>query len=391
MRIVGQLSVLAATALPLLAPATASAATVSAVHIFTAQDGFPVGPLAPLNGLLYGTSEEGIVNGTGTLFSVDPATGAEHDLYTFILDAKGKNDGSTPASGLTMLNGKLYGATLDGNGTQTTNEPYTGYGTIFAFDPTTNSEIQLHDFAGADGAQPSLKHDPLVAYQGALYGTAFYDGPNSRGAIYKVTPSGAFSLVYGFPTNASGCNPTGIAIVGGRLPGTTSGCGHFGGGKVFGPDPATGTQVVLHGFAGGSVPLGKPLITNGALIGVTEFGGADQGGSVYKIDLTSGAFTSLHSFPQNSNDGDQPAAGLTLRNGIIYGTTAFGPAEGIGGTVFTVDASTGAEATVATLTESTGYAPFGPLLSYDGALYGTTVDYELESSLQQGSVFKFTP
>lgn len=392
MTTIRSLPLLAATALCSLVPAMALAAGVSAVQTFTASDGFPTGALVPLNGLLYGTSEEGPANGTSTIFSVDPATGAEHDLYTFFLQSDhSPKDGFLPTSGLTALNGKLYGATAEGDGTQNTNAFYQGYGTVFAFDPATNVETPLHDFKGADGAQPSLLHDPLVTYNGALYGTAYFNGPSGRGAIYRITATGTFSLVYGFPADADGCNPTGIAIVGGTLYGTTAACGGNGGGNVYALDLATGARKTLHSFASGSVPVGKPLVDNGVLFGVTQSAGPDHAGSAYRIDLASGAYTLLHTFTAAGNDGDQPSAGLTLRNGVLYGVTAFGPGQGINGTIFTINAGTGAEATVGTFSQSTGYAPFGPLLSYDGTLYGTTVDYLLESSIQQGSVFRFTP
>ncbi len=125
MTTIRSLPLLAATALCSLVPAMALAAGVSAVQTFTASDGFPTGALVPLNGLLYGTSEEGPANGTSTIFSVDPTTGAEHDLYTFFLQSDhSPKDGFLPTSSLTALEGKLYGATAEGSGTQDTNASY---------------------------------------------------------------------------------------------------------------------------------------------------------------------------------------------------------------------------------------------------------------------------
>ena len=388
---VGRPTFALAAALSTLAAGTCSAGTLTALHTFTGSDGFPVGRLAVSNGLLYGTSEEG-PNGSSTLFSVNPGTGAEADVYTFFLQKDNSpNDGFLPTGGLTRLGSKLYGTTAEGSGTQATNTPYHGYGTVFSFDPATNTETPIHDFSGPDGAQPSLLNDPLVAYKGALYGTAFYNGPNGRGAIYKILPSGHFSLVYGFPTNDSGCHPTGVLIVSGTVYGTAAGCGKNSGGVVFALDLATRTQKILYSFASGSGPVGQLLDYNGALLGVTEASGPDHAGSVYKIDLASGAYTLLHTFTAAGNDGDTPSAGLTLFKGVVYGVTEFGPGQDSEGTIFTIDPNTGAQATVAAFTADTGYAPLGPLLPYAGALYGTTVDYQSESSLHQGSVYKFTP
>ncbi len=387
--VVGKTSALAAALYTLVAGA-ASAGSVTGVHTFTGSDGFPTGQLAVFNGLLYGTSEEG-PNTVGTLFSIDPKTDTEHDVYTFFLPRDNPKDGYVPTGGLTRLGKLLYGTTAEGSGTQTTNTPYHGYGTVFSFDPTTGTETPIHDFDGSDGGQPSLLHDPLVAYKGALYGTAYYNGPNGRGDIYKITPSGRFSVVYGFPSNNSGCNPTGILIVNGTLYGTAAGCGKDDGGVVFALDLATGTQTILYSFTSGSVPIGQLLDYNGALLGVTQTSGVDHAGSVYKIDLTSGAYTLLHTFTAAGNDGDQPSAGLTLFKGIIYGVTEFGPGQDFEGTIFTIDPNTGAQATVGTFTVDTGYAPLGPLLPFGNALYGVTVDLEDESTLQQGSVFRFRP
>ena len=376
----------------MLLAGAASAGTVSSVYNFTSRDGRPTGQLALFGGLLYGTSEEG-PNGTSTLFSVDPTTGAEHDVYTFDLQSDhSPNDGFLTTGGLTQLGNTLYGTTAEGSGTQVVNTPYKGFGTVFSFNPSTGVETPIHDFSGPDGAQPSLLYDPLVAYQGALYGTAYNNGPNGRGEIYKITPSGSFSVVYSFPTNNSGCNPDGVLIVKGTLYGTTAGCGQNGGGVVFSLNLAKGTEKILYNFAGGSGPLGQLLDDNGALLGVTQSAGVDHAGSVYKIDLASGAYTLLHTFTAAGNDGDQPSAGLTLFNGVVYGVTEFGPGQDILGTVFSIDPNTGAQATVGTFSGGpTGFAPVGPLLPIGNALYGTTIDLMDESSLQQGSVFKFTP
>ncbi len=389
--VVGRTTSALAAAVSTLVVGAASAASVTGLHTFTGSDGFPVGQLAAVDGVLYGTSEEG-PNGTSTLFSLAPKTGTEHDVYTFDLARNhSPNDGFLPTGGLTRLGKVLYGTTAEGSGTQTTNAPYHGYGTVFSFDPTTGIETPIHDFDGSDGAQPSLLQDPLVVYKGALYGTAYYNGPNGRGAIYKITPSGSFSIVYGFPTNDSGCNPNGVLIVSGTLYGTAAGCGKNNGGVVFALDLATGTQKILYEFANGSGPIGQLLDYNGALLGVTRTSGVDHAGSVYKIDLASGAYTLLHTFTAAGNDGDQPSAGLTLFKGTLYGVTEFGPGQDFVGTIFTIDPNSGVQATVGTFTIDTGYAPLGPLLPFGGALYGVTIDYEDESSLQQGSVYKFKP
>ena len=387
------LSLLATTALSAVVSSAAMAADLTALHTFSQSSGagYPVGALVPSNGLLYGTTYDGTNEVSGVIFSVDPATGAERNLYVFNNGANAL-DGFAPTSGLTALNGKFYGVTSQGNGTQATNSFYKGYGTVFAFDPATNVETPLHNFNGADGAQPSLTYDPLVTYNNALYGTAFYGGPNGRGAIYSITPSGAFSLVYGFPSADNGCNPTGITIVNGTLYGTTQACGTNGGGNLYALNLATGTQTILHSFDSNSFPTGQPIVDGNVLYGITELGGSDQAGTVYKIDLTSGAYTLVHNFTVTGSDGGYPTAGLTLQNGVIYGTDTYGPGDNYTGVVFKIDPSTSVLTALADFTfDVTGYAPGGPLLPYNGAFYGTTVNTGEANSNEEGTVYKFTP
>jgi len=81
--------------------------------------------------------------------------------------------------------------------------------------------------------------------------------------------------------------------------------------------------------------------------GTTESGGANGGGTVFSIDPTTGKESVVHSFGVESNDGSRPAAGLiaelyTTGTTILYGTTESGGANGRG-TVFTIDPVTGNE------------------------------------------------
>jgi uncharacterized repeat protein (TIGR03803 family) len=79
---------------------------------------------------LYGTTSEGGGEcngfGCGTVFSLDPATGAETVVYSFCTQPY-CGDGAYPASGLLDMNGALYGTTEEG-GTY-------AYGAVFAITP----------------------------------------------------------------------------------------------------------------------------------------------------------------------------------------------------------------------------------------------------------------
>ena len=84
------------------------------LHRFTGKpDGAnPTSSLIYTFGMIYGTTEFGGAYSQGTVFQVDPASGAETVLYSF----KGGDDGQYPLAGLALWNGALYGTTAGGQG-----------------------------------------------------------------------------------------------------------------------------------------------------------------------------------------------------------------------------------------------------------------------------------
>src|SRR5579862_9286625 len=85
----------------------------------------------------------------------------------------------------------------------------------------TSTFTLLHSFNGTDGA--SLRAGLIQARDGKLYGTTFYGGAND-GTIFKITPSGDFTLLYTFSASGStdGGNPDSlIQASDGNLYGTT--------------------------------------------------------------------------------------------------------------------------------------------------------------------------
>jgi uncharacterized repeat protein (TIGR03803 family) len=112
----------------------------------------------------------------------------------------------------------------------------------------------------------------------------------------------------------------------GRFVGTTSGGGASGLGTLFLFDPSNRAHTVLKSFdsQGGGIPYGRVIqASDGALYGMTFWGGANNKGTIFKYSLGSSAYTVLHSF--SGLDGKSPKAGLTEGpDGYLYGATGEG-------------------------------------------------------------------
>ena len=110
----------------------------------------PLAGLIDVNGTLFGTTSAGGNTNNGTVFSIDPNTGSEKVVYAFA----GGADGAHPYAGLIAVNGTLYGTTYVGGGGSCTNAG-PGCGTVYSVNPTTGAEQVLYAFqGGTDGAIP---------------------------------------------------------------------------------------------------------------------------------------------------------------------------------------------------------------------------------------------
>jgi uncharacterized repeat protein (TIGR03803 family) len=191
--------------------------TEAVLHVFgSGTDG--VGPhsnLIDVSGTLYGTTSYGGANGGGTVFSINPDTGAERVLYSF-------GSGASPYSGLINVRGTLYG-TAWGVGSN---------GAVFSIDPGTGAETVVYTFDGGTGAHPFAG---LIDVKGTLYGTTSYGGGAGQGTAYAIDPNtGAETVLTSFGSDADGANPYASLIdVRGTLYGTTESGGGYGHGTVF--------------------------------------------------------------------------------------------------------------------------------------------------------------
>jgi uncharacterized repeat protein (TIGR03803 family) len=369
----------------LIAAATAAPAqTETILHSFTCAitDG-----CAPYAGVtldssdnIYGTTTAGGANGLGTVFKLTPS-GQFSLLHSFSATT---TDGYEPYAAVTLNSaGNIYGTTYVGG--------LDGFGTVFEITPT-GAESLLYSFTcGADGCYPQSVL--ALDKSGNLYGTTTYGGTYGWGTVFKISPSGVFSTLYGFTGGADGGSPGtnlvldsadnlyGVTSVGGaytfgtvfkitptgtesvlysfnangkdgfypfygvvdsqgELYGGAGRGGSTGVGAIFEVNSATGTESILHSFKAGTdgiFPAGVPVLTAKGLYGASHYGGTFDLGTIFQIN-TSGVETILHNFASNGIDGYFPLSGLAAdSSGNLYGTTTQGGStacEGGCGVVF---------------------------------------------------------
>ena len=313
------------------------------LHTFTGggDSGYPAGNLVSVNSALYGTASSGGAVDLGTIFSINPSTGAETIVHSF----QPTGDGNDPVAGLLNVSGTLYGTTESGGSA--------GYGAVFSLVASTGAEAVLYSFkAGTDGSSPEAS---LIDVSGVLYGTTYSGGTsaNNYGTLFSVNATtGAETVLYRFKGGADGANPAAALLaVGDVLYGTTTKGGSAGDGTVFSYNTSTAAYKTLYAFKGGSdgaQPQSTLINLSGNLYGTTRFGGASNSGVVFYVNRSTLAETIVDTFSGSTDNGDadQAEAGLIDVNNVLYGTSAYGgtgqscypkPNTGPGcGTVFSI-------------------------------------------------------
>ncbi len=332
------------------------------------------GPLQGADGNFYGTTNLGGTHAGGTVYKITPA-GELTTLYSFCAEVN-CTDGSIPNAPLIQgTDGNFYGTTSGGGAGQTTTcRASIGCGTVFRITPGGVLTV-LQRFSGKKGTPINPVGALVQGTGGNFYGTSIRGGQSGWsgwGTVFMITPWGKLTVLHSFSFEPDGGEPYAALVQGtdGNLYGAAEDGGKVdsGGGTLYKITP-TGAFTVLHSFCAlpcGSQPLGALVQgTNGAFYGTTWVGGTDSScdnghgcGSVFSLAV------GLSPFVEAQND-----FGIVGTNVIILGNNLTGAtAVSFNGTpaTFTVNAPTYITAIVpvgATTGPFTVTTPAGTLIS----------------------------
>ena len=270
--------------------------------------------------------------------------------------------------------GNIYGATTSGGANSR--------GAIFRMTPSgTMSVIYNFDFTHGSGPQGGLN----LGLDGNFYGTTYQGGANSAGTIYRVTPSGALTSLYSFTNGPDGAYP--------RTPPVQSPDGNLYGGAGNGTVPALYKLTPAGAFSVvANLPSQtySPMIvgTDGNLYGMTLYGGSFNRGTVFQFAPKTKKIKIIHNF--DVTKGGLPQGPLVQgTDGAFYGTASTGGTLS-GGVIFKV--TTGGAFSVLYNFSATsplnGASPLAGLAQgSDGLLYGVA---SVGGANNKGTLFKIS-
>ena len=323
------------------------------------------GVIESRDGMLYGTAQ-GAGLGFGTVYRMNrDGTGA-----VVLRRFNGGTDGLSPQAVVEGTDGLIYGTTLQGG--------LYGSGTIYRMNRDGTGFVAIRSFTGgSDGGY--LYGALAEGSDGMFYGTGNQGGAYGQGTVFRMNKDGTGFAVLNVFNGSSGSRPFAGVIEGtdGAIYGTTISGGAVGYGVVFRMNKNGTGYTVLRSFSAteGIYPYGGVVEgSDGALYGANNQGGVYGAGTVYRINKDGSGFAVLRSLNQNP-DGAYPQYGVREgSDGALYGTGTQGGTSG-GGTVYRLNKDgTGFEVLQAMGTTAgsprnpTGKLAFGS----DGRFYGTS-------------------
>ncbi len=354
---------------------------------FTGVDG-PYGGKAPWSelvadaqGWLWGTTAEGGRWGVGMIYKFSPATREIVKVVDFT-GTSGAAPGSGNWAGMhRRADGLLWGVSVEGGTAD--------LGTMWKVEPVTGAFTPVLEFTGTVGQFPGARPiGGLISDAfGDLWGTTFIGGSNDQGTVFRYRPSsGEYTTVVNFSGTTGtrpGAQPEARLFDDGKgfLWGTTRRGGTSGAGTVFKINVETQQFSTVASAGGWTFPTAA-LVADasgdlwGTFYGVD--GSSSQRGGVFKVSAVTGAVSVV-------SDISDPAEGLGVtgsyvRTGLTRDTDGdFWGMTRDGATIFKISPG-GALVPMFDLTGVDGALPGGQsgfgsmLLHTDGYLYGTTIN-----------------
>ncbi|MEO6911990.1 MAG: choice-of-anchor tandem repeat GloVer-containing protein, partial [Edaphobacter sp.] len=300
--------------------------------VLQGSDGNYYSPTANNGREIYCWKSNGGYNLCGALYQT-PTTGPAKLLFDF--SPALITNGSAPNPLIEGPDGNFYGTTTLGGPTDC------DCGVFFKIDQAGTFTI-LHTFERAEFQQTEAYRsgNPIVhlvlGSDGNFYG---FSAPNSAGAVFKLTPSGDFSLLVNFwnnIANGGGFIPSGLIEASDgnfyiSVQGYSGSPGNYpnAGGFIYRMTPS-GTSTLVASFPGdgslGFDPNGDLAQgPDGSIYGVTRGGGdANALPTIYKY-TPGGAIQTLYTFPATGENGKSLLSGLILgSDGYLYGTSPDG-------------------------------------------------------------------
>jgi uncharacterized repeat protein (TIGR03803 family) len=348
---------------------TSSAQTFTVLkNMYGATGTYSAAPLVQNRvGNLAGSAEQKGAYDAGTLFVINP-TGK----FLGILSLNG-TDGSGSSDLVLGSDGNFYGTNVQGGG---------GYqGDIFKINSSGTLTVIYKFTGGSDGGYPT--GGLTEATDGNFYGVTQLGGDNGSGTIYKITPSGRLTTIFGF--SDPNAEPSGLTLGNdGNFYGTADDQMYQVYGQVFRITP-NGEFTTLYKFTDiNQVPaLGLTLGNDGNFYGTIPYGGTNNAGSIYRV-TRDGVFSIFYAF-SGADGASAYTPPIVGNDGNFYGVTYGGGANGVG-TIYKLTPN-GVLTTLHSFDGTDGSGPYFLLQHTNGSLYGTTPSGGLYG---EGTIYSMT-
>lgn len=335
------------------------------------------------NGVLYGTTEYGGLNGWGTIFKLNSDGTSYQILHEF---SGGAADGKWPYSSVIVDGSVLYGTASDGG--------EFGGGIIFKMNTDGSDFTVLHSFSCEDD-DGCWSPSTLLQLGTVLYGMTPYGGTLNDGVLYKINTDGTgFALLHDFDRDSGdGAEPYATLVTDGTwLYGMTTEGGSGNVGTIFKIRPDGSDYTRLYHFASGTddgrTPYGTLLVRDGILYGLTEAAGAQNKGVLFRLNTDGTDYSVMYHFAGGLDSGSWPTGSLTTVGSTLYGLAQAGGVDddgvlfsiNIDGTDFSVHHSFAGV--------GDGLYPYGSLTLVNGTLFGATMAGGVAN---EGSLFAYVP